>query len=296
VYDCSREWEKLTMVALTQPLGFDFAAASPESARTAIREALADDPKAGRRVYAALAHKVWSLLVERRFDAEIRDWHGLLHQVKARIRSDDLAAAERVTALADLLRESISLSETSPAREVARRPNARRILEMLAKADCLVPRRRLLDTLGMRSANLSNVLTLLLAHNLIERRDKGKEAEFRLTRFGRQLLESEEKSAAKSVPQELAYDVDLLSKLLATGTHDKRRENAWFEQGLQLTSMALPKGLHGTISIDDLMEDPVASQASTSRSYISGSRGSAPVYIGFRHGRIAPVTPLFPTR
>jgi predicted transcriptional regulator len=287
------------MVALTQARGLDFAAVSPEAARTAIRDTLASEPKAARRVYAALAHKVWSLLVERRFDAEIRDWHALLHQFKTNIRNEDMAAAERVTALADLLRESISLSETSPAREVARRPNARRILEMLAKEDGLVPRLKLLDALGMRSANLSNVLTLLLAHNLVERRDKGKEAEFRLTRFGRQLLESEEESAGKSAPQALAHDVDKLYKMLkliGTGKHDAPGDNLWIAQGRYLTSLALPQGLHGPVSIGDLMQDMPVTHGRASHWFVGGSRAPAPVPLGFRHGRISAVTPLLPAR
>ncbi|AQR72908.1 hypothetical protein [Sphingomonas sp. LM7] len=283
------------MVALTQARGLDFAAASPEAARTAIREALADEPKAARRVYAALAYKVWSLLVERRFDAEIRDWHALLHQVKTHIRSEDMAAAERVTALADLLRESISLSETSPAREVARRPNARRILEMLAKEDGLVPRRKLLDALGLRSANLSNVLTLLLAHNLVERRDKGKEAEFRLTRFGRQMLESEEKPTAKSATQALVQDVDLLARLLGTDMHTPSRENVWFEHGVYLASLALPKGLHGPVSIGDLMQGASVTHVAVPHWFGGGSHVPAPTPLGYRHGRL-PVTTLLPAR
>lgn len=286
------------MVALTEARGLDFAAASPDAARAAIRAALADEPKAARRVYAALAYKVWSLLVERRFDAEIRDWHALLHQVKTHIRNEDMAAAERVTALADLLRESISLSETSPAREVARRPNARRILEMLAKEDGLVPRRKLLDALGLRSANLSNVLTLLLAHNLIERRDKGKEAEFRLTRFGRQMLESEKKPTAKSATQDLTEDVDKLYrtlKLISTGTNAPTRENAGFQHGVYLASMALPKGLHGTISLEDLMQNASVTHVAAPHWFGGGSHVPAPTPLGYRHGRV-PFTTLLPAR
>ncbi len=176
------------MAALTQARQLDFGGCLPADAREAIREELAEDPKATRRVYAALARKVWSLLIERRFDDEIRDWHALLGGVKAKVRRDDVAAAERISALSDLLRESISLADTSPARDMAERPRAKRILGILKREPGFVSRRVLKDEIGIGNSHLSNVLTQLVAHNLIERRDQGKEAEFQLTPFGRQVI------------------------------------------------------------------------------------------------------------
>lgn len=175
------------MVALVRTPSLDLGDALPEAARLAIRQLLADDPRAARRVYAALARKIWTLLIERRFDPEIRDWHSLLNAVKAKVRSGDMAAAERITALADLLHESINFAEISPAREMAERPRSRAVLEALAKDKGFIRRRALLKTLGIGSSNLSNVLTHLAAHSLVERRENGKEAEFRLTRLGREL-------------------------------------------------------------------------------------------------------------
>lgn len=176
------------MAAVTRTRSLNFAADLPDEARQAIETLLGQDPGAGRKIYAALAHKVWSLLVERRLDAEIRDWHDLLHGVRARLRESDTAAAERLTALADLLRESISLAQSSPASAVANRPRARGVLDLLDTARGFVPRRRLLEDLALGGSNLSNVLTQLSAHALIERRVRGKEAEYRITPLGRQLI------------------------------------------------------------------------------------------------------------
>jgi predicted transcriptional regulator len=176
------------MVAITRSQNLDLADGLPSEARAAIRSLLESEPKATRKVYAALARKVWSLLIERRFDDEIRDWHDLIRGVKARISETDDAAAERLTALGDLLRESISLAQTSPARDVANRPRARGILGFLDKAEAYVPRRKLLAELEIGSSHLSNVLTQLVAHNLVDRRGVGKEAEFRITNLGRQLI------------------------------------------------------------------------------------------------------------
>ncbi|MCV0387867.1 MAG: hypothetical protein K5821_15975 [Nitrobacter sp.] len=176
------------MPAATQSKSLDFAGSLPKESRHAIEALLASEPKASRKIYAALAHKVWSLLVERRFDDEIRDWHDLINGARARIRATDAVSAERLTALADLLRESISLAQTSPAHTVANRPRARSILDMLDQAGRYVARRDLLAELQLGSSHLSNVLTQLSAHALIERRGKGKEAEYRITHLGRQLI------------------------------------------------------------------------------------------------------------
>jgi predicted transcriptional regulator len=208
------------MVALVRPRALDFADALPDGARSAIKLLLATEPKATRKVYAALARKVWSLLIERRFDDEIRDWHSLLHGVKAHVREGDDAAAERLTALADLLRESISLAESSPAREVASRPRARRILELLQREAGFVPRRVLMASLGMTSSHLSNVLTKLVAHNLVDRQEKGKEAEFRITALGSQLLTKSTQMPGAITPQPAVANDDLFERLKSVPVYD----------------------------------------------------------------------------
>lgn len=157
---------------------------TPEQAREAIKTLLANEPAATRKVYAGLAHKVWTLLIDRRVDDEVRDWHALVNRVKASIRGKDAVAAEWLVPLADLLRESISFAETSPAREMTRRPNMRRVLDLLHAEGGYVERQAMLSSLGLGSSNLTNILRQLQLHNLIERQGNGKHAAFRLTPFG----------------------------------------------------------------------------------------------------------------
>jgi len=176
-------------MALPTPVAsIDFSDKAPKAARADIRQLLKADPSATRKVYAGLAHKVWTLLIECRLDAEVRDWHALLQSVRAFVASHDTAAAERLVALSDLLRESVSLAETSPARALVRRPHAKAILERLHQADKSVPRRILRDELKIGESHLSNVLTKLVAHGLINRRESGKEALFAITEHGREML------------------------------------------------------------------------------------------------------------
>ncbi|MDH7975440.1 winged helix DNA-binding protein [Sphingomonas sp. AR_OL41] len=167
----------------------DLAGDLPAGAKARIRDFLEREPGGTRKIYAALAHKVWTLLIERRLDDEVRDWHGLLQDVRGAIRQSDAAAGERLIALSDLLGESISLAETSPADELAQRPHARRILHALRESYGFVARKDLLELLKLKTTHLSNVLSQLVAHNLIERRDAGRETEFRLTARGREILD-----------------------------------------------------------------------------------------------------------
>lgn len=217
------------MAALVRTKSLDLGDALPDAARGAIRQLLADDPRASRRVYAALARKIWSLLIERRFDPEIRDWHSLLNAVKAKVRSDDAAAAERITALADLLHESINLAEISPAREMAERPRARAVLEQLAQGSGFVRRRVLLQSLGIGSSNLTNVLTQLAAHSLVERRGNGKEAEFRLTRLGRELINGA--ASAVAAPAEANPLEQHIACVFQASTMPPASEHYWFVHG-----------------------------------------------------------------
>lgn len=239
------------MVALTGARMLDFGDALPKAAREAIEAVLAQAPRGSNRVYAALVRKVWSLLIERRVDAEIRDWHALLNDVRAHLRERDAPVAERMTALADLLHESIALGRASPALAVATRPNAQRILERLAAGDGYLARRVLLDELGLRSANLSNVLTQLLAHNLVERRDRGKEAEFRITRLGRQL--SGAADAPLNAPT-LHTDVLALGAMLETDVFSSRSMAVELRDAVgSFEWLITPATHHGVGSVDHIV-------------------------------------------
>lgn len=200
------------MAALTRSRNLDLADDLPSEARAKIKSMLESEPQGTRKIYAALARKVWGLLVERRFDDEIRDWHDLVRGAKARMSEADPAVAERLAALGDLLRESISLAQTSPARAVANRPRARSILEILSRSNSTVARRQLLTSLGIGSSHLSNILTQLVAHALVERRGVGKEAEFRITNLGRQLIGAD--AVRADVAAGYAESIDKLSARL----------------------------------------------------------------------------------
>lgn len=86
----------------------DFRNSTADEARVIIKEALEANPRATRIAYAALAQKTWLLLTKGATEDEFRDWQNLCEGVRAFIRESDAVAAERLRALSDLLRESIS--------------------------------------------------------------------------------------------------------------------------------------------------------------------------------------------
>jgi hypothetical protein len=98
-----------------QPVRFDFRECTPEEARQALKAGLTEEPTATRKAYAALANKTW-LLLKSEYTDEIRDWHVLINGARAFVRERDEAVVERLTALADLLGESITQFEINGKR------------------------------------------------------------------------------------------------------------------------------------------------------------------------------------
>jgi predicted transcriptional regulator len=202
----------------TKPL--DFSDDAPDSARAEIKKILAQEPAATRKVYAALAHKVWTLLVERQLGSELRDWHVLLQALRSHFALYDQAAAERMVALSDLVRQSIHLAETSPAADLAKRTHAKRILHSLGTRDGPVLRQELLDALKIKGQHLSNILTQLIANDLIRRETRGKAAAFSLTKLGQEIV-------GKEYPPQLPL-VDMTALLRhAHAIPDPHIDQAW---------------------------------------------------------------------
>lgn len=166
----------------------DLSEQKPAEARSAIRTFLEDEPGGTRKVYAALLHKIWSLLTEQRLDSEVRGWHVLVQNVRSAIAPRDQAGAERMVVLSDLLRESIHFAESNPVRQLIERPHHKRLLAILAVSGTYVRRQDLQAELGIKTAYLSNIMSDLAKHNLVERRECGKETELRLSLRGKELL------------------------------------------------------------------------------------------------------------
>jgi hypothetical protein len=158
----------------------------PAQARAALSKAFGgEDPKAAGRAYTALRAWVWKALDGRRRDAELREWFDVLKRAAAFLRTRDVALAERVAALHELIHESIVVSERLPMRAVLQRRHVRDVLAMLVVAPGgRLDRAEVGRRLGLKQGNLTRVLNMVTEAGLAERTVHGKQAEFQLTRAG----------------------------------------------------------------------------------------------------------------
>ena len=93
------------------------------------------------------------------------------------------AAALKLTALSDLLYESIQFGEHEQLEQLVQRAHVRRILLLIRPRQAL-ERQQLAAAMGLKDSNLSNVLGVMSSAGLINREQSGKWADFRLTRSG----------------------------------------------------------------------------------------------------------------
>lgn len=173
------------------------------AARDVVWRAL--DSQAGlREAYSALCRWTWRAMVERRLDDDLRSWHRLLldaagrlagaapaamPRTRARPRLDTAAAAERLRALADMVRLSIDAAAASIPAELGKRAHVLEILRFLTeRVGEHVEREQIKRAVGLEDANLSRVLTLMTANSLVERLPLGRVASFRATQHGLALV------------------------------------------------------------------------------------------------------------
>ena len=135
--------------------------------------------------YLALRAFAWKALDQRRRDPELREWDDLLCAAATLMaQQGQPALAERLTALHELLSESVAVSETLAAQDITRRQHVAEVLDLLASKGGQANRSAIGAQLSLGQANLTRVLNLMSAAGLIERTTLGKEAVFSLSRGG----------------------------------------------------------------------------------------------------------------
>ena len=104
------------------------AEASPAQARETLLAVLGQpSPESLQDAYIALRAFAWKALDQRRRDPELREWDDLLCAAATLMaQHGQPALAERLTALHELLSESVAVSETLAAHDVTRRQHVTR--------------------------------------------------------------------------------------------------------------------------------------------------------------------------
>lgn len=162
------------------------AEASPPQAREALL-AVFGQPSAEllRDAYLALRAWVWKALDQRRRDPELREWDDLLCAAASLMaQHGQPALAERLTALHELVSESIAVAETLATQDITRRQHVAEVLDFLAGEGGQAKRSAIGAHVPLGQANLTRVLNLMTAAGLLERSMLGREAVFRLSRTG----------------------------------------------------------------------------------------------------------------
>ena len=135
--------------------------------------------------YLALRAFAWKALDQRRRDPELREWDDLLCAAATLMaQHGQPALAERLTALHELLSESVAVSETLAAQDITRRQHVAEVLDFLASNGGQANRSAIGAQLSLGQANLTRVLNLMSTAGLVERTSLGKEAVFSLSRRG----------------------------------------------------------------------------------------------------------------
>src|SRR3954470_4854652 len=162
------------------------AEASPARAREVLLAIFGQaSPELLQDAYLALRAWAWKALDQRRRDPELREWDDLLCAAAALMAQHrQPARAERLTALHELLSESVAVSETLAAQDITRRQHVAEVLDFLASKGGQPNRSAIGAQLSLGQANLPRVLNLMLAAGLIERTTLGKEAVLSLSRTG----------------------------------------------------------------------------------------------------------------
>jgi hypothetical protein len=162
------------------------AEASAAQARETLLAVLGQpSPELLQDAYLALRAFAWKALDQRRRDPELREWDDLLCAAATLMaQHGQPALAERLTALHELLSESVAVSETLAAQDITRRQHVAEVLDFLAGNGGQANRSAIGAQLSLGQANLTRVLNLMLAAGLIERTTLGKEAVFSLSRIG----------------------------------------------------------------------------------------------------------------
>ena len=148
--------------------------------------------------YSALLRWTWVALSERRVDDDLRCWHRLMLDIAARAgKEPDIGAgvsggvlAERLRAMSDVIRVSIGMQSRPDKVGLLKRAHVPIILQTLKdwrskggfRAD-------LSEAVGLRTASLSRILTLLILEGLVERQIGGHTARFCITDEGVRCLE-----------------------------------------------------------------------------------------------------------
>lgn len=143
------------------------------------------DSKVAAQVCDALRQWAWKALDRRRRDAELREWIDVLNRVEAFFVDRFAPVAAKIELLSELIHESVAVSELAAPQDLLRRKHVARILDALAAREgAWVQRTALMESLDIKPANMTRLMTLLLDMGWAEQLVDGREVRYRAAAEG----------------------------------------------------------------------------------------------------------------
>lgn len=143
------------------------------------------DEDSAHELYGALRAWLWKTLEARRRDEELEGWLELFARVSSHLSTRWVTLATKLDGFAELLQASIMLASVSHRRDLMTRKHVREMLSTIYGAGGRLPRQSLVQSLGLKDANLTRVAAPLHDEGWIQREVVGREVFYRLTEKGK---------------------------------------------------------------------------------------------------------------
>ena len=139
-----------------------------------------DDRVLAARVCEALRAWTWKTLDRRRRDDGLREWADLLNRVEAFFADRFSTLAAKIELLAELIHDSLAVADIASLEDLLHRKHVAPVLAALAEREGgWVSRSDLMQELGLKPANMTRLMALLLDVGWIEQALHGREAAYR---------------------------------------------------------------------------------------------------------------------
>ena len=146
-------------------------------------------------LYDGLRHKISYLLRSGAPVEQISSWQNALSTVMGLASKSDHSTSEeasllhqRLNVLRDFSSDLISQLNLFSVKALKDQPHFQACLKLLSENDSALPRKKILQMLGLKEANGTRVLKTLEAEKLIRREKRGRDVTVKLTSEGRRSL------------------------------------------------------------------------------------------------------------
>ncbi|MGE8131497.1 DUF7343 domain-containing protein [Methylobacterium sp. NPDC080182] len=144
--------------------------------------------EAAETAYEALRSVVWQFVSGRAEGDEPRAWADVVLRVRQSLRLKGSPIAERLTTLYDMLDQTVRFGELATVRRSTTGANVAAILKCIQEHGGEARRGLIAEKTGIRSSNLSRILSNMCAEGLISRASRGREVVVSIAPEGRRRL------------------------------------------------------------------------------------------------------------